>query len=60
MFDGANFMEFCRLLAPFSVRATQDSKVEAIFSVFDVDGDGQAVFLMYDEDRVLSRESLEG
>eukprot|EP00210_Caulerpa_lentillifera_P001975 g1894.t1 len=40
MFEGVNFLEFCRLLVPFSIRATHEMKVQAIFDVFDVDGDG--------------------
>lgn len=36
-------MEFCRLLAPFSTKATHQMKVQAIFDVFDVDGDGNAL-----------------
>lgn len=44
MFDGVNFMEFCRLLMPFSSSATHQMKVQAIFHVYDVDGDGMHTF----------------
>lgn len=42
LFEGVNFKEFCRLLAPFSRKATSDMKVAAMYTVFDVDGDGKA------------------
>ncbi|GMH33815.1 hypothetical protein BSKO_01649 [Bryopsis sp. KO-2023] len=40
MFEGVNFKDFCRLLAPFSRRASPEMKMGAIYSVFDMDGDG--------------------
>lgn len=42
LFEGMNFKEFCRLLAPFSRKATAEMKVDAMYTVFDVDGDGTA------------------
>lgn len=40
LFEGVNFIEFCRLLAPFSRKASLAAKLDALQSVFDVDGDG--------------------
>ena len=40
VFDGVNFMEFCRLLTPFSSKASHSTKILSIFRLFDVDGDG--------------------
>lgn len=41
LFEGVNFIEFCRLLAPYSRKASFDAKLDALHSVFDVDGDGK-------------------
>lgn len=41
LFEGVNFKEFCRLLAPFSKNATKEMKIQSIFLVFDVDRDGK-------------------
>eukprot|EP00803_Ostreobium_quekettii_P008974 evm.model.scf_437EXC.11 EVM.evm.TU.scf_437EXC.11 scf_437EXC:66948-68756(-) len=46
-YEGVNFMEFCRMLAPFSERATHEMKVAAILEVFDVDGDGELYLASY-------------
>jgi ATP-dependent DNA ligase len=40
-FESVNFLDFARLLAAFSDRASYDDKVRFIFRVYDVDGDGE-------------------
>jgi Ca2+-binding EF-hand superfamily protein len=35
-----NFLEFVKLLAPFSGRVSVDDKLNFLFTVYDVDGDG--------------------
>jgi hypothetical protein len=40
-FESVNFLDFARLLAAFSDRASYDEKVRFIFRVYDVDGDGE-------------------
>ncbi len=40
LFESVNFKEFVRLLAPFSARASREAKLDAMFTVWDVDGDG--------------------
>ncbi|KAL4424997.1 hypothetical protein ABPG77_002882 [Micractinium sp. CCAP 211/92] len=40
LFESINFREFVGLLAPFSRAASRDDKLRAMFSVYDVDGDG--------------------
>jgi serine/threonine-protein phosphatase 2B regulatory subunit len=42
LFESVNFKEFVKLLAPFSARASRDDKLEAMFLIYDVDGDGEA------------------
>ena len=41
-FESVNFLDFARLLAAFSDRASHEEKVRLIFKVYDVDGDGAA------------------
>ncbi|KAI8472237.1 MAG: hypothetical protein J3K34DRAFT_414624 [Monoraphidium minutum] len=40
LFESVNFLEFVKLLAPFTPRASADDKLQLLFTVFDVDGDG--------------------
>jgi len=40
LFESVNFMEFARMLAAFSSRASTDEKLNFMFTVYDVDGDG--------------------
>jgi Ca2+-binding EF-hand superfamily protein len=40
-FESVNFLDFARLLAAFSDRASYEDKVRFIFRVYDVDGDGE-------------------
>jgi hypothetical protein len=39
-FESVNFLEFVKLLAPFSGRVSADDKLNFLFTVYDVDGDG--------------------
>jgi len=39
-FESVNFLEFVKLLAPFTSRVSVDDKLNFLFTVFDVDGDG--------------------
>ena len=41
LFESVNFMEFARMLAAFSSRASTDEKLNFMFTVYDVDGDGR-------------------
>jgi Ca2+-binding EF-hand superfamily protein len=41
LFESVNFKEFVRLLSAFSSRASREVKLDAMFSVWDVDGDGE-------------------
>jgi hypothetical protein len=41
-FESVNFLEFVKLLAPFTARVSQEDKLNFLFTVFDVDGDGGA------------------
>lgn len=43
LFHCVNFKEFVKLLSSFSDRATRDQKIESIFYVYDVDGDGECM-----------------
>jgi len=47
-YDGINFREFVKMLAPYSAKATQDDKTRHVFAIWDVDGDG-----------VVSKEDME-
>ena len=47
IYETLNFKEFTRLLSAFSPRASRDVKLDSMFMVFDVDGDG-----------ILSKEDL--
>lgn len=40
LFESVNFLEFVKLLAPFTARVSVDDKLQFLFTVFDVDGDG--------------------
>lgn len=40
VFESVNFKDYVRLLAPFSQRASRDTKLAAMFNMYDVDGDG--------------------
>eukprot|EP00798_Chlamydomonas_sp_ICE-L_P030183 gene30183-35168_t len=40
MYESVNFKEFVKLLSAFSSRASRDEKLEMMFHVYDVDGDG--------------------
>ncbi len=40
VFQNLNFMDFCRVLAAFSDRATREDKLDFMFRVYDVDRDG--------------------
>lgn len=40
LFESVNFLEFVKLLAPFTSRVSADDKINFLFAVFDVDGDG--------------------
>lgn len=40
IYEVVNFKEFAKLLSAFSSRATRDTKLEYMFMVHDVDGDG--------------------
>ncbi|KAL8145233.1 uncharacterized protein LOC141706868 [Apium graveolens] len=44
MVDGLNFKEFVAFLSAFSSRATLQQKVEFIFKVYDLDGNGKVAF----------------
>lgn len=39
-YDGINFREFCKMIAPFSSKASAEEQVKYMFAVWDVDGDG--------------------
>ncbi|KAH7618847.1 putative Calcineurin subunit B type 2 [Nannochloris sp. 'desiccata'] len=39
-YDGINFREFVKMLAPYSSKATRDDKIRHLFAIWDVDGDG--------------------
>ena len=39
-YDGINFREFVKLLAPCSPNASREEKVRLLFAIWDVDGDG--------------------
>lgn len=41
IYEVVNFKEFAKLLSAFSSRATRDTKLEYMFMVHDVDGDGR-------------------
>lgn len=36
-----NFLDFVKLLAPFTSRASLEDKLNFLFMVYDVDGDGE-------------------
>ena len=40
-YDGINFKEFVRILAPYSPKASPNDKIKALFAVWDVNGDGR-------------------
>ncbi|GBF88100.1 calcineurin subunit B [Raphidocelis subcapitata] len=40
LFESVNFLEFVKLLAPFTARVSREDKLQFLFTVFDVDGDG--------------------
>jgi serine/threonine-protein phosphatase 2B regulatory subunit len=40
VFDSVNYKQFVKLLSAFSKHATKDAKLEFMFHVYDVDGDG--------------------
>ncbi|ERN18515.1 hypothetical protein AMTR_s00065p00044340 [Amborella trichopoda] len=44
MLDGLNFKDFVAFLAAFSSRATVHQKIEFIFKVYDLDGNGKVTF----------------
>lgn len=41
IYGNVNFKEFVKLLSAFSSRAARDTKLEYMFMVYDVDGDGK-------------------
>lgn len=43
MFESVNFKEFVKLLSAFSERASNDDRLNLMFSVYDVDGDGECM-----------------
>ena len=44
IYESVNFREFTKLLAAFSPRASRNIKLEYMFLVYDVDGDGESTF----------------
>ena len=42
-FESMNFKEFARLLSNFSGRTSKEQKIDLIFRVYDIDGDGKLV-----------------
>ena len=42
IYESVNFREFTKLLAAFSPRASRNIKLEYMFLVYDVDGDGES------------------
>lgn len=42
LFECVNFRDFAKLLAAFSARASREDKLAFMFSMYDVDGDGEA------------------
>lgn len=47
-YDGINFREFVKMLAPYSPKATREDKLKHLFAIWDIDGDG-----------VISKEDME-
>jgi hypothetical protein len=45
-FESVNFLEFVKLLAPFTGRVSEEDKLQFLFTVFDVDGDGGLTVLV--------------
>jgi len=43
IYESVNFREFVKLLTAFSPRASRSIKLEYMFRVYDVDGDGERV-----------------
>ncbi len=43
VFESVNFKEFVKLLSAFSSRATTNTKLEYMFMIYDVDGDGERI-----------------
>jgi Ca2+-binding EF-hand superfamily protein len=41
IFEAVNFKEFVRLLSAFSSRAERDDRITFLFTVYDIDGDGE-------------------
>ena len=41
MYESVNFKEFVKLLSAFSKNASRDVRLEYMFQVYDVDGDGE-------------------
>ncbi|WIA16114.1 hypothetical protein OEZ86_007621 [Tetradesmus obliquus] len=52
-FESVNFVDFARLLAAFSDRASYEEKVRFIFRVYDVDGDG---LVTHDDMQIMLRQ----
>ncbi|GMH14300.1 hypothetical protein Nepgr_016141 [Nepenthes gracilis] len=44
MVDGLNFKDFVAFLSAFSSKATMEHKIELIFKVYDLDGNGKVTF----------------
>lgn len=56
LFESVHFKEFVRVLAAFSRKATKAQKIEFIFHVYDVDGDG----IVAREDMLIMLRQLAG
>ena len=41
IYESINFKEFVKLLSAFSARASKETKLQYMFLVYDVDGDGE-------------------
>lgn len=39
-YDGINFKDFVKMLAPYSPKASREDKIKHLFAIWDVDGDG--------------------
>ncbi len=49
IYESVNFKEFVKLLSAFSSRASRDTKLEYMFLVYDVDGDGKTLVAFKEE-----------